>query len=106
MSVIQDIAIGLNKGAGNIEECTGEELELLLTNISRDLSRLAYLTEEKADIEFLLMVVGSYLISKEEGNLDADAVPPAELFDINLIPTIKAMEELVVEAVEEEEDDK
>ena len=95
MSVIQDIGIGLS--SLEYDEVPGyytrgEWTERLLTQISFLLGEVGSVTKSNADLEFILSVVGSYLLAKEEGNLPEDSKPPSELFDEIMFPQIDSME--------------
>jgi hypothetical protein len=58
-----------------------------------------YLTEDKnVDIELLVQIVASYLIGRQDGELDDDTPSPAVLFEESLFPTLRngAMEAEVI----------
>ena len=98
--MIKEISEGIsNLVPTYIVEDRGEELERLLTNICRGLGRVDNLTEGKADVEFVLGVVGSYLIAKDTGKLPDDTKPPSYIFNENLFPAIDNMEDVVVEEI-------
>lgn len=80
----------------------GAELEELLTIICTTLGEVGTLTENKADVEFLLGIQGTYLISKKRDKLPDDAQPPSYLYNSNLFPMIDKMEEVVVEDIVDE----
>jgi len=93
--MVQDIGLGLmtyeyEEIPGDMTR--GEWTEELLTQICYLLGDVASLTEGKADMEFILSVVGSYLISKERGTLPEDVRPPSFLFDEIMFPQIDTME--------------
>lgn len=105
MNTVQNIGVALSTEyvlPDNVTE--GMEIERILTNICKDLGKVSYLVDNKADLEFLLMIVGSYLIAQKDGGvgLEEGALAPSELFDINLIPQIRNMSDVVVEAIEDE----
>ena len=88
--MVQDISTGLSEDVYTLPDgvSRGQKLEELLTSICNALGEVGSLTEEKADVGFLLSVVGSYLISKKQGKLVDDVVHPNELFDTNLFPML------------------
>ncbi len=66
-----------------------EELEYTLSNICDEISYCNFLTKEKhIDVELLLQIVASYLIGRDQGELEEDVKPPRVLFEENLIPTL------------------
>ena len=97
MSVVQDIAVGLQEVTKWDEEETvfydskGEMLEDMLTSVCTLLGDVAHLTDGKADIEFILGIVGAYNIAVYNNKLDKDAKPPSVLFDEILFPSIEDM---------------
>jgi hypothetical protein len=93
MSVVQDIGVGLSTpDYGEIPgNMTREEwLESLLTQVCYLLGDVGSLTKGNADIEFILSIVGSYLLSKDK--LPDDVRTPKELFGEILFPAIDSME--------------
>ena len=110
MSTINDIALGLNNYSNNTNVFTTNDdkeksqvLEECLTSICENLEDVSILTEGKANIEYLLSIVGSYLIGLKEGELDENTRTPAELFEESLFPTLDAIGTIEVEAIEEDE---
>lgn len=105
-NTVTNIATGLNKDkayTGQLDDkAKGELLEKKITTICNTLAEVGTLTENKADLEFLLMVVGSYLISKKEGTLGEGAESPSTLFTNNLLPAIDNMEDVIVEEIADE----
>ena len=107
MNTIQSISQGVSYNIG--EEVIGEgisrgaQLEIILTNVCNNLSMAGSLTEHKADLEFVLGVVGSYLISTQNSTLGIDAEPPRVIFDETLFPILDNMEEVIVEKIEDGE---
>ena len=79
----------------------GEELEAKLTTVFNTLQEVDVITEGKVSTEFMLNIVGSYLLSKEAGKLAEGYMTPAEIFDERFIPIIDASE-LVEEEIEED----
>jgi len=103
MSVVQDIAIGIKEVTewDEAEVCLydskGEMLEYMLDSVCSLLGDIAHATDGKADIEFILGIVGAYTISRYNGVLEKDTRPPKELFDEILFPAIESMEVKVEE---------
>ncbi len=104
--MVQDISTGLSEETYTLPDgvSRGQQLEELLTTVCNGLGEVGSLTEEKADIGFLLSVVGSYLISKKQGKLSDDVIHPNELFDANLFPALDAYEGVTTEEITEDED--
>jgi hypothetical protein len=93
--MVQDIAVGLYNEDGievPYDMTRGEYVETLLTQACYILGDVATLTKTNADIEFILGVVGSYLISKDRGTLEEGVKPPSMLFDEIMFPQIDTME--------------
>ena len=105
--MIKDISNGLSSEGYDplVYSSRGERLEELLTIVCEALGEAGSLTENKADLEFAVGVVGSYLISKKIGKLPEDAIPPGVLFEERLFPMIDnyTLEEEAID-VEVEED--
>ena len=80
----------------------GDELEFYLIEVCEYLGMAGNLTEEKADMEFLLGIVGSYLIANKEGTLEEGVKTPAELFNERLFPILDESEVSVEEYVPDE----
>lgn len=89
--MIKEISDSLAKGNYNIPDGKdkGEELEFLLTEVCTILGEVGSLTKQKADVDFILGIVGSYMISQKEGTLLADTKPPSFLFNDILFPAIE-----------------
>ena len=108
MSVVQDIGVGLSTldYDKKPEDLTrGEYTEALLTQVCYLLGEVGNITKSSADMEFILGVVGSYILSKEQGKLPEDAKPPSYIFDDIMYPQIDTMElkqELIEEGEEED----
>jgi len=66
----------------------GDILEAKLTTVFRELRAVEEITEEKVSTEFMLNIVGSYLLSKDAGKLAEGYTTPARLFDERFIPII------------------
>ena len=103
--MISNVSTGLSEDEYTlpIGMTRGNKLEELLTTVCNALGEVGSLTENKADIEFLISVLGSYLISKKNGTLPVDVVHPNELFDTNLFPMLDEAT-FEVQEIEEEED--
>jgi len=103
--MVSNISTGLSEDVYHlpIGRTRGKELERLLTTACYALGDIGSLTENKADVEFLLSVVGTYLISKNNGTLPEDVVHPDELFNTNLFPMLDNVT-LEVEEIGEDED--
>jgi hypothetical protein len=88
--MISEISSGLSEDTYTLPEgvTKGQKLEELLYTICISLGEIGSLTENKADVEFLLSIVGTYIISKNKGELPEDVVHPNELFDRNLFPML------------------
>ncbi len=80
----------------------GVKLENLLTNICRDLGQVGILTDNNADVDFLLSVVGSYLMAKHKDAVDSTTKPPSYIFNTSLFPMLENME-LEIEEIEDGE---
>lgn len=105
---VTDIANGLSEGYDTVvpEYITeGEYTADLLTDVCMNLAKVGTITGGKANVEFLLSVVGSYLLAGKAGTLQEDAVPPGQLFDDSLFPALREMslqvEEYDPDALEE-----
>ena len=81
----------------------GKKLENILTNVCNELGYVGRLTDNKADVEFILGVVGSYLIAKANGKLTDDVQPPSYIFNESLFPAIESMEDVIVEEIEDDD---
>ena len=82
---------------------SGEALEKELMEVCKRLGSIGCITNNHIDVDFLLMITASYLIAKEEGQLDEDVKPPSVLFEERIIPLINSTEEVVIEPISEEE---
>jgi len=80
----------------------GETLEAKLTTVFKELQEVDKITEGKVSTEFMLNIVGSYLLSKEQGKLAEGYSTPAEIFDERFIPIIDESEVLEEEIVDGE----
>jgi len=101
MNTIQSISQGVTYIGESIGEgvSRGEQLEIVLTNVCKNLAIAGGLTEHKADLEFVLGVVASYLISTQNSTLSIDAEPPRAIFDETLFPILDNMDDVVVEKI-------
>lgn len=77
-----------------------ERLEELMTTAFNCLREAEDLTDGKIDIEFILNVTGSYLLSKEAGKLGEDYLTPAQLFEENIFPIVDESE-VYIEEIED-----
>ncbi len=109
-SLINDIAgsyTGYGEGdySGVSIPDKAELLEEYLISICSSLSEVSKLTEGKANVEYLLSIVGSYLLGIQSEELDLDVTPPKVLFEESLYPSLDAMleEEITVEVIDDEE---
>ena len=66
----------------------GTKLEGLLSTVFLTLEEVKELTDNKADIEFLLSIVGSYITAKNDGTLQEVHKTPSELFDDVVFPML------------------
>ena len=105
--MIQDISLGLSEYVEEDLDYTsrGEVLEELLTDACIALGKAGKLTENKADLEMVLGVVGAYLITKSRGTLPEDSKPPSYIFNRNLFPILDngILEEDTIDAESEQE---
>jgi len=76
------------------------KLEELMTTAFNCLREAEDLTDGKIDIDFVLNVTGSYIISKEQGKLGEEYMTPAELFEENIFPIVDESE-LYIEEIED-----
>ena len=112
MSLINDIAHNYD-GVCDTDFSEASEstlsvmLEDSLTNICNELAKAHQLLHNKSiDIEYLLTIVGSYLMGIQQGTLDKDTEPPSKIFELSLYPTLANMsDEIITEVIEEDEDD-
>ena len=82
----------------------GKQLEVLLTNVCTNLGEAGTLTEGKADLEFLLGIVASYIKAKKEDKLEEGTVTPGTLFEDRVFPQLDAFEEKVEEIEDGDEE--
>ena len=105
--MIQNISSGLSEYVEEDLDYTsrGEVLEDLLTDACIALGKAGKLTENKADLEMVLGVVGAYLITKSRGTLPEDSKPPSYIFNRNLFPILDngILEEDTIDAESEQE---
>jgi hypothetical protein len=79
----------------------GQQLEELLTVVFNKLREAEKLTEGKIDLEFMLSIVGSFIVAKENGKLEGEYKTPSELFEERVF-TIVDDSTLVVEEIKDE----
>jgi len=89
--------VGLLEG-----ETIGMYVEDALANVSYSLASVYKITEGKIDVDFLLGIVGSYLIALNSDTLEEDTKAPYEIFDTTMVSAMESYVE--VEAIEEDED--
>lgn len=82
----------LNSSTSYEFKTKGERLEYLLSSICNELGEIYYLTEGKADIPYLISIVGTYLISKKKGLDKEEWLTPAVLFDEEILPMLAKAE--------------
>lgn len=101
--MIQDISSAMSTYIDIPDESIsrGKQLEDILTNVCNELGKAGTLTEDKADIEFLLGIVASYLLAKHNDKIEEGALLPAELFDTRVFPQIDNFQEVEVEEIED-----
>lgn len=103
--MVQDISTGMSQGIAyfdDVEGTRGKKLECVLTDVCLLLGNAADLTDNKADMEFLLSIVASYNIAKREGKLDENVIEPGQLFDERLFNILDNAEEIKTEEIEYE----
>lgn len=83
------------------------ELQEHLMSVCNHLASAERLTDnKKIDIEYLLNVVGSYLMGIQEGQLDADKTEkPSVLFETSLYPAIAKIDENITKEIDYDESD-
>ncbi len=82
----------------------GEYVEDELYSACNSLAAVAAVTEGKIDVEFLLQIVGAYMVAKKKGDLAEDTVPPCEIFDTTMVEAMESWEEPKVEKDEDAEE--
>jgi chaperonin cofactor prefoldin len=89
------------------KDLRGLKLEKLMTTVFRSLQEAEELTEGKIDLEFILTIVGSYVVANDKGELDDDVKTPAELFEERIFPLVdnSTTTEETIEAEVVEKDD-
>ena len=75
------------------KEERGKRLEGILTDVCTLLGEAGTLTEGKADMEFLLGIVASYVKAEESNTLEDDVVTPGKLFEDRVFPQLDNFEE-------------
>lgn len=112
MSTINNIA-HYYKGKDNTDEYsryTDKDkaiiLELALTVVCENLYKAHLLTYSKSiDIEYLLNVVGSYLMGMQEGHLNEQTERPSKLFEESLYPSLQNISEVTKELIDDSTED-
>ena len=90
------------------EEERAEVMYALLEDMVYSLGEIANITQDKIDVDFLLMIVASYIVGKKSGNLDDDVKTPIELFKERIIPLIDDSDvsiEPIVDEIDTKEED-
>jgi len=96
--MINEISNMLMKGDYIIDPLDrGEELEDILTGVCRLLGEAGTLTEGKADMEFLVGIVASYLKAVDSGTIEEGTETPGYLFKTRVFPQLDNFEERVEE---------
>lgn len=74
-----------------VDETKSAILEDELFSICESLAKIEGITGKKSiDIDYLLGIVGSYLLGIQDGSLDKDTTePPSSLFEASLFPALK-----------------
>ena len=84
-------------------ETRGQRIEKLLTEAYYALEEVKQITEEKIDVPFLLSIVASYRIGRDNNTLAEGITTPSEIFDETVMGIVDNSE-LLHEKIEEEED--
>ena len=71
----------------------GKQLEDILLTVCQGLGEAGTLTEGKADLEFLIGIVATYIKAKDSGQLEDDVQTPGELFEERVFPQLDNFEE-------------
>lgn len=77
-------------------------LEEELLGICESLSKIEGITGNKnIDIDYLLGIVGSYLLGLQEGSITKDETePPSKLFEVSLFPALKNIDNNITKETE------
>ena len=87
-------------------ETKSELLESNLVSICESLAEIENLTDNrKLDVDYLVTIVGSYLMGVQEGTLGDDAQPPSVLFAESLYPSLVQDVEVIKESIDETDSD-
>lgn len=79
------------------------ELEDHLIGVCNHLAEAQKLTYSKnIDVEYLLNVVGSYLMGVQEGQLDDSTEPPSKLFEESLYPALHNIDNEVIKEIDDD----
>ena len=111
MQTVNAVAFGLKDYITdeNIEllegETIGEFIEDALTNVCYSLASVAKITEGKIDTDFLLSIVGSYILAGEQGELEEGTDSPAGMFDTTMVDAMENFEVDVQKMEEAKEED-
>ena len=90
----------------SVEE-KSEALQDSLMSVCDHIALVNRITDDKKiDVEYLLNVVGSYLMGIQEGQLDINTTePPSKLFETSLYPALDKIDGEVVKEVDSDESD-
>ena len=113
---LQELANGIEISDEDINmeefDSKGDAFEFYLYNACKDIATANKIAGGNADIEFMLNIVGSYIISTKDETIDLEDMRgfkrPAQLFDENFFSKgydIKVPEALIEEKMEAIEND-
>lgn len=82
-------------------------LEEALVGICDNLAKVENITGRKnIDVEYLLNIVGSYLLGIQDGSLDEDTTePPSKLFEVSLFPALENTDNTVTKEIDNDSTD-
>jgi len=82
-------------------------LEDELFSICESLSKIEGITGNRTiDVDYLLGIVGSYLLGLQEGSLDKDTTePPSKLFEVSLFPALENINTNVTKEIDNDSTD-
>jgi hypothetical protein len=103
MVTVNAIAHGLKDYVGELEledgETIGEFVEDELISACNSIANVCSITEGKIDVDFLLSIVGAYLVSNFMGELPEGTEPPSEIFNTTMVEAMN--QEITKEDVED-----
>lgn len=110
MSTINNIAHYYKGVETEVDYTKGSEhiraimLEDTLRDVCNSLVKAEKLTgDKKIDIEYLLNVVGSYLMGMQEGQLGDLTEPPSKLFEESLFPALQNINNEVIKEIDDDD---